>query len=183
MPVEFNSVLNEISNSIYSTPIFNKILSNIFYTSIILSILLLIVFTCMFPSKESAPEWAFVKVFIYLTLVNCIVLGSYQSTISNKYKEKYSDNFSKEFINKVNSKTGGAIYNADSIKVVPNFSQMTPEQESDDIMTDGGNIQSNTQSMQSVMHNNSANTGGNIQLQKNVSVSHLLDDVERRLQN
>jgi hypothetical protein len=120
MPIEFNSILGNINNSIYSIPLLNTIFSNVFYTSIILSILLLVVLILVFPSDELSP-WVLTKMFFYLTVINTLILSTYNSVISNKYKSKLMDDNNDKFINTVTGAGTRVIYAEDAIKVTPNF--------------------------------------------------------------
>jgi hypothetical protein len=131
MLIEFNSIISSINNSVHSIPLFKKILSNVIYTSIILSIILIIIVMFIYPCKSNTSNWLLVRLFIYLSIMNTIILVSYQSTISNKYKEKYMNDTSSSFITNINNKSGGNIYQKDSIKVVPNFKK-SDDYESDE---------------------------------------------------
>lgn len=160
MLIEFNSIINTINNSIYSVPFFNKVLSNVIYTAIILSIIAIIVIICIYPCKSNTSCWVLTRLFIYLIIVNTIILASYQSVITNKYKKKYIDSVSDDFITNINSKSGGTIYHRENMKVVPKFTHN--ESNNDDVYY-----------TPSCMEDDSA--------KKLTTVSNILDDVEKRI--
>lgn len=130
MLIEFSSVINSINNSIYSVPIFNKILSNVIYTAIVLSIILVIVLIFIYPCKENTSGWILMRLFIYVGIINTIILAAFQNTVSTKCKEKYMDKNSSDFITIINSKTGGA-YSKDIKKVVPNLQKTKYDSDND----------------------------------------------------
>lgn len=124
MLIEFSSVINNINNSIYSTPLLNKILTNVIYTAIVLSIILLVLLLFILPCKPDTSGWIIVKLFIYLSIINTFVLSTFQNTTLIKCKEKYIDIASNDVIDSINNKTGGMIYHKDNIRVVPNLTKI-----------------------------------------------------------
>lgn len=120
MAIEFSSFLGDVNNTIYSIPVFNTILSNVVYTSIILSIILLIIIIFIYPSDDMTTS-SMIKLFIYIFIANTVVFASYNSFISNKYKEKYMDHSSDQFMTNINKKGGNTVYADENIKVTPKF--------------------------------------------------------------
>lgn len=127
MPIEFNSVIGSVNNTIYAIPFLNMVFNNVIYTSIILSILLIIVMVLILPRGNISP-WMLGKMFFYLTVVNTIILSSYNSVISNKYKEKMISSDNTQFINNVTHGGNRIIYESDSIKVTPNFKHVSGDE-------------------------------------------------------
>jgi hypothetical protein len=137
MQIEFNSVIGSINNTIYSIPFLHTILSNVIYTSIILSILLIIVMVLILPSGDMSP-WMIGKMFFYLTIVNTIILSSYNSVISNKYKEQMISSDNTQFINNVTHGGNRVIYESDSVKVTPNFKHEDGDEYASDEASEAG---------------------------------------------
>lgn len=159
--IEFSSVIKWINNSIYAVPFFNTILSNVIYTAIVLSILLIIILVAIYPCKNGTTGWIFVKLFLYLTIINAAILSAYQSVISNKYKDKYSETASNDFMNTINNKSGGTIYAEMHKKVMPDFKDRRDSSEDDH---NGHDYKHN--------HNND-DEGRN--------ATEMLDDIDKRL--
>jgi hypothetical protein len=123
MAIEFSSVFGTISNGIYSIPFMNTILSSVLYTSIILSILLIIVIMFIYPGKKNSSSWVLVKLFIYLTIANVVVLSAHHSIMNNKYKERDSNDDSVKFIDNISKRGGNVVYANDSVQVIPRFEE------------------------------------------------------------
>lgn len=123
MAIEFSSFLGNINNTIYSMPFLNCILSSVVYTSIILSILIIIMVLFIYPCKKDTPGWVLVKLFIYIFAINTIIFSARYSMMSNQINEKSNDESSSNFITNINRRGGSNVYNNESIKVVPNFSE------------------------------------------------------------
>ena len=133
MAIEFNSLISDINNHIYSIPIVYKIFSNVIYVSIILSIILIIILMTFYPCDSSGVE--LFKVFIYIALVNVLMFSAYNSIISNKYKKQYDTDKNHDFINSVNDRVGGAIFASDNIKVTPKFKDCDSDSDSGHVYT------------------------------------------------
>ena len=131
MSIEFSELLNTINNKLYAIPILSTILSNVVYTSITLSILLIIILIFIYPCAEDTSSWAFAKLFIYLFIANTVVFSIHYSIMSNKYKEKIVEKNSSDFITNINRR-GGAVYDKDTIRVVPKFETRIEDQIEDD---------------------------------------------------
>ena len=164
MLIEFSSMINDINNSIYSVPLFNKILSNVLYTAIVLSIIILIVLIVIYPCKGDTSGWILTRLFIYISIINTFLLSVFRNTTISKCKEKYSDSMSNDFITNINSKTGGYIYHKDNMKVVPNLKK--PEIEDDD---DDSDDSDNSDSDDKPKEN------------KNITISDMLDNIETQV--
>ena len=153
--LEFNNIITNLNNGIHSTPILKTILSNVIYTSIILSIILIIVILFIYPPKDDSG-WVLIKLLIYLSIANTIILSSYQSNIMNKYKEKYMNDTNTNFITNINNKSGGSIYHDQNVKVIPNFKK---SDEIDEIEENNNTDDDNVE----------------------ISAANILDDVERKI--
>lgn len=123
MAIEFNSLTNGITNYIYGISFFNNVFSNVLYTSIILSILLIIILLFIYPASSDSTTGTLVKLFIYLVIVNTTILTLQHSILSNKYKDKATEEKNEAFINNITHGGRNIIYDDENIKVVPNFKE------------------------------------------------------------
>lgn len=132
MAIEFNVLTGGISNYLYEIPMLNSAFSNVLYTSIILSILLMIILLFIYPcsnsrgsrgSKSESKTNVFIKLFLYLVLVNTGILTIHHSMVSTKYKEKLANSTNEAFINNITQRGGNVVYSDENIRVVPDLSE------------------------------------------------------------
>lgn len=98
MPIDLGKVINQISDTVFGSPLLSNVFSNSIIVAVVIALLMIVLIMIMYPAKAGTPLSVVLKIFFYMCIGTALIMVLHDGVVKHNNKKVQDDSITGGFV-------------------------------------------------------------------------------------